>query len=105
MFKVLSSLQGNFLMFNQSEMKLIEYPSLSLSESCKPFTINLCWCFYSIWFDYIIFLECMLMPSKYGLSSIRFWSKMNVGIISKYNHAEEGKKSPMMTFDFVLLLL
>lgn len=44
MFKVLSSLQGNFLMFNQSEMKLlvIEYPSLSLSESCKPFTINLC---------------------------------------------------------------
>lgn len=35
MFKVLSSLQGNFLMFNQSEMKLIEYPSLSLSESCK----------------------------------------------------------------------
>lgn len=87
MFKVLSSLQGDFLMFNQSEMKLIKYPSLSLSESCKPFTINLCWCFYSIWFDYIIFVECMLMPSKYGLSSIRFWSKMNVGIISKYNHA------------------
>lgn len=65
MFKVLSSLQGNVLMFNQSEMKLIEYPSLSLSESYKPFIINLCWCFYSI---------C-------------FWSKMNVGIISKYNHA------------------
>lgn len=44
MFKVLSSLQGDlsFLMFNQSEMKLIEYPSLSLSESYKPFTINLC---------------------------------------------------------------
>lgn len=42
MFKVLSSLQGNVLMFNQSEMKLIEYPSLSLSESYKPFTINLC---------------------------------------------------------------
>lgn len=42
MFKVLSSLQGDFLMFNQSEMKLIEYPSLSLSESYKPFIINLC---------------------------------------------------------------
>lgn len=42
MFKVLSSLQEDFLMFNQSEMKLIEYPSLSLSESYKPFTINLC---------------------------------------------------------------
>lgn len=54
MFKVLSSLQGDFLMFNQSEMKLIEYPSLSLSESYKPFIINLCWCFYSIWFDYSV---------------------------------------------------
>lgn len=72
MFKVLSSLQGNFLMFNQSEMKLIEYPSLSLSESCKPFTINLCWCFYSIWFDYIIFVECMLMPVN--MASLQFVS-------------------------------